>query len=126
MHKDTARSVLAVLEHALNEGDRKIAESHSDETDEWDKRIIAGHNETKKNIEHHVLEPIRRCFPPKVDGPVDLIGWKVEFGSEGLPGDGYKIEGLVVEVAKNNTAHVVVRVGIRDYDVHWGLCRVVV
>ena len=57
MNPDTARSVLGILEHALQEGDAKV------EVEDFDQFTIDHHNSTKDALERQVLGPIRDCFP---------------------------------------------------------------
>ena len=113
LNPDTARSVLGILEHALAEGDAKL------EVEDFDKYTIDHHNDTKDSIERQVLAPIRACFPPNVSGPEDLVGYDVRVLDDGAPGDG-----KVMRRDPNSSAHVIVRQGITEWSVHWGLCRV--
>lgn len=121
MNPDTARSVLSILEHALREGDERIARQEG----EFDQHAIDFHNSTKQSLERQVIDPIRDCFPPNVWGPADLVGWKVDFSCEPLAKDG-PIRGLVTAVDKDNPLHVLVTSGMSEFSVHWGNCRVVV
>jgi hypothetical protein len=115
MNPDTARSVLGILEHALAEGDAKL------EVEDFDKFTVNHHKSTKDLIERQVLAPIRAGFPPNVSGPEDLVGWDVRVLDDGAPSDG-----KVMRRDPKSSAHVIVRQGITEWSVHWGLCRVVV
>lgn len=120
MNPDTARSVLSILEHALRKGDERLARWEG----KFDQHAIDFHNSTKQSLERQVINPIRDCFPPNVWGPGDLVGWKVKITDDdpNVP----EIVGTVTSVDPKNTAQVIVRSGMSDYTVHWGLCRVVV
>ena len=120
MNPDTARSVLSILEHALREGDQRLA----DKPDDFDQHAVDFHNSTKQALERQVINPIRDCFPPNVFGPGDLVGWKVTV-IDGDPNVA-DIKGFVTSLDPKNTAQVIVRSGMSDYLVHWGLCHVVV
>ena len=61
MNPDIARSVLGILEHAMEEGDRTIA----DESQDFDQLTIDHHNSTKDLIERQVLALIRAGFPQR-------------------------------------------------------------
>jgi hypothetical protein len=114
MTPDTARSLLGIVDHAIAEGDRKVADG-----EEFSKDAEEFHVCTKDALERQVLGPIRKCFPPHVKGPEDLVGWKVRVLDDGAPSDGE-----VMRKDPDNTAHVIVRQGITEWSVHWGLCRV--
>jgi hypothetical protein len=122
MTKDTARSLLGIVEGALEEGDRNIA----DEPDKFDKFTLDFHNEMKASLTRDVLDPIHAEFPTDVVGPVDLIGHKVWFPT----GDDFEkrnVEGLVTARDSHNSAHVIIvdpnHTGKHQYSVHWLLCR---
>lgn len=117
MNPDTARAVLNIIEHALLEGDRRIEDNPAS----FDKFTLDCHEEHKDSIERQVLAPIRACFPPNVSGPEDLVGYDVRVLDDGAPSDG-----KVMRRDPKSTAHVIVRQGITEWSVHWGLCRVVV
>jgi len=59
MDPDTARSVLSILEGALSDGDRNLAENPK----VFDNFTVNHHNSTKDLIECQVLAPIRAGFP---------------------------------------------------------------
>lgn len=120
MTKDTARSVLGILEGALEEGDRNVAEN----PEKFDKFTVDFHNEMKTCITRDVLDRIHAEFPTDVVEPADLVGHKVFFP---VGDNDEMIEGMVTEVDPGSTANVVIvdpnATGMRKYVVHWLLCR---
>ncbi len=119
MDPNTARSVLSIIEHALEEGDHKLELAPGD----YDKSAVDFHERTKESLKRQVLDPLRDCFPPNVFGPADLIGWRVDFHCAPLRAT---IRGLVTGLDEKNKNNVVVTSGASEFDVHWGNCRVVV
>ena len=123
MNKDIARSVIGILEGALEEGDRNVAEN----PEKFDKFTVDFHNEIKDGITRYVLDPIHAEFPTDVLGPADLVGHKVFFPVEDRHGEEVKIEGLVTGVDPKSKANV--RITVADggnserYSTHWLLCR---
>ncbi len=58
MDRDTARSVLGILEHAIAQGDAKVDE----DKDQFGKDALEFHERTKDQLERQVLTPIRNGF----------------------------------------------------------------
>jgi predicted RNA-binding protein len=122
MSKDIARSLIGILEGALEEGDRNLA----DNPELFDKFTVQFHEEMKAGITRDVLDPIHAEFPTDVVGPADLVGHKVFFPVEVL-GEEREVEGLVCEVDPKNKAHVIIAnptgTGNLRYSTHWLRCR---
>ena len=124
MSKDVARSVLGILEGALEEGDRNLA----DNPDDFDQFTVRFHEEMKEGILRHVLDPIHAEFPTDVVGPADLVGHKVFFPVDSYAnGDERLVEGMVTAVDPRCSANVIIidpsGTGKHKYVCHWLLCR---
>lgn len=115
MTKDTARSLLGIVEHAIAEGDRRVEDG-----EEFDKDALYHHEAFKRAVEVQVLGPIRESFPRHITKPEDLIGLEVTFPAESL---GRDIRGRVTKMHENNTARVIVQSGASEFGVHWLQCR---
>jgi hypothetical protein len=124
MSKDVARSVLGILEGALEEGDRNLADNPGD----FDKFTVQFHEEMKEGILRHVLDPIHAEFPTDVVGPADLVGHKVFFPlGTYTNGDDMMYEGMVTAVDPRCSTNVIIinpsNTGKNKYTCHWLLCR---